>query len=57
MEYLGYFTFEYIGLHISTFGGILQFSRDHDLGKITNGLAHLTHILGHESNSSYSKYR
>ena len=44
---LGYFTF---GIHISTFGGILQFSRDHDLGQIINGLDHLMHSFGHKLN-------
>ena len=28
----------------------IQFSRDHDLGQITSGFAHLTHSLGHELN-------
>ena len=46
-EYIVYFTF---GIHLITFGGILQFSRDHDLGQITSGFAHLTHSLGHELN-------
>ena len=47
MEYVGYFSH---GMHWITFGVFLQFSGDHSLGQITNGLAHLTHSLGQELN-------